>query len=348
MQSIVNINAFEGGRGRGLLRPVGGVNMTAPQSLGAPRSMLAAVMRRMPVHVRKVNWWWMRLYDRLGGGGFSEDPAADKRWPAGLQAPVRGHYHPYRLRLNLQDWMERRAYFSGALYQREIELVLKRLVRRGDQVIDIGANIGLVTMLCAHRAGPNGRVIACEANPAICRRLQDHITLNRLDGRVRAVQGAVGAAPSTATLFIEGEHAGKGTLAASKGRAIEVDVLRGDDVFADIDPARPLIVKIDVEGYEAQVLAGMGKTLTHPDCAILIEVTEDMLAAIGDSARKLYDILHANGYSGYAISPRAGRFTRSFRLTRSRGPAPEAQYDALFIKAGSSVAGRLKGSGVID
>src|SRR5580693_8409291 len=98
------------------------------ERVSLPVRVLAAFMRRLPTDVRRADVIWQGLYRRLGGGGFSADESVDQRWPRGLQPPVRGS-HRLLMRLNLQNWSDRRAYFSGRYYQPDISRVLEILLR---------------------------------------------------------------------------------------------------------------------------------------------------------------------------------------------------------------------------
>jgi hypothetical protein len=119
------------------------------QELSFGLRLLAGVMRRMPTGIRRVDLLWHALYRRLGGGTYTEDATIDLRWPAGLQPGVRGTLHGQLMRLNLQDWSDRRAYFSGRYYQQDISRLLLTVLRPGDQYLDVGANIGMTTLIAA-------------------------------------------------------------------------------------------------------------------------------------------------------------------------------------------------------
>src|SRR5690242_19101557 len=102
-------------------------------------------MRHLPVQLRRVRVWRDRLYQALGGGGFDEDDQLDASWPSELQGPIRGRVSGMRMTLELTDWCQRRTYFTGRYYQEDLEELLSRLLRSGDNFVDVGANIGLVT-----------------------------------------------------------------------------------------------------------------------------------------------------------------------------------------------------------
>ena len=306
---------------------------------------LGAAMRRWPRRFRKGDYLWSRIYASIGGGGFAEDPTTDVAWPAGLQAPTRGERHPYKLRLNLRDWMERRAYFSGAIYQRDLEAALAALVGHGDLFIDVGANIGMITLLGAHLVGETGKVAAFEVNPAVFARLQGHIRHNDLGSRVSAFDFGLADKDGEAHLHLASTHTGIGTL--TMGAGTPVRIRRGDPVFAQFDSARPAVVKMDVEGFEGRVIAGLGDFLARDQVAIIMEVTPAMLARVGDSAAGLYEALKAKGFQGYTFEMTVGRWSTSLTLRPSASPEAAEQYDAIFVKPQSIQADRLVRLGLI-
>lgn len=64
--------------------------------------LLAAVMRAMPKGVRKFAWWWERLYQHIGGGGFEDNEAIDSLWPPGEVGPIRNSRFGYKTFLDLR------------------------------------------------------------------------------------------------------------------------------------------------------------------------------------------------------------------------------------------------------
>ena len=68
--------------------------------------LLAAVMRAMPKGVRKFAWWWERLYQHIGGGGFEDNEAIDSLWPPGEVGPIRNSRFGYKTFLDLRVFAE--------------------------------------------------------------------------------------------------------------------------------------------------------------------------------------------------------------------------------------------------
>jgi FkbM family methyltransferase len=146
------------------------------------------------------------------------------------------------------------------MYQGRKELFerffLHQMCRTGGTVVDVGAHVGLMTLAGAIAVGSQGIVIAIEPNPVIFERLAANVASLP---QVRAVNCAVGADPEQASLFVPRGHSGGGSLrqelAPPHHEAVSVEVARLDDILPaevrEID-----VLKIDVEGFEEQVLRG--------------------------------------------------------------------------------------------
>jgi FkbM family methyltransferase len=145
----------------------------------------------------------------------------------------------------------------------EMAFVL-HLLRAGDLFADIGANVGSYTVLAGGVRG--ARVVAVEpdarAGPALAR----NIALNRLGDRVSVHSVAVGATVGELAFSI-GQDTTNHVLSASDGAHHQVQQTTVDLLFAD---EAPLAMKLDVEGYEAAVLAAAGATLGDPALKALI------------------------------------------------------------------------------
>ncbi len=216
----------------------------------------------------------LRRYPLLSGAGT----VANHRWvrrlagnPHCAVAWARGPGGP--MLVPLDDWVGRAVYFAGDL-DPKVSAVCRRLVRPGDACLDIGANIGLVTLLLAELVGSAGRVVAVEPNPANLDLLRQSLARRPVDNvMVQAV--ALGTGPGTCTLSVPAGNRGAASLVpgriADPAASISVPVLALDDLPGLHE--RPLrLMKLDVEGFETQVLAGAERLLrTRPPAAILFE-----------------------------------------------------------------------------
>jgi FkbM family methyltransferase len=152
------------------------------------------------------------------------------------------------------------------LFELPVCEAIARLVDPGDQVWDVGANIGHMTGLLAIRSGPTGTVQAFEPHPDILPQLQANIDSwkSRRDlAAIRLHPVALSDRAGSATLFDAPDtsvNCGLGSLMAHEGqsRTFTVPTARLDDLLGN---ERIDLLKLDVEGAEIRVLEGARETL---------------------------------------------------------------------------------------
>jgi FkbM family methyltransferase len=202
----------------------------------------------------------------------------------------------------LDDYIGRAAYFVGDL-DRKISEVIKRIVRPGDRVLDIGANLGLITLTMAKLVGQNGRVDSFEPNPSIHGLLSRSIERNNLKN-IRLHTCALGVEDGgTLTLTFPGHNAGMGTLSRTHSdegwSGVQVPVRTLSSLAAEFDFGGVRLMKIDVEGFEMEVLRGALPWLSaSPPEAIVFESNETRNEGESDPVLSL---LAERGYAFYSI-----------------------------------------------
>jgi FkbM family methyltransferase len=167
-------------------------------------------------------------------------------------------------------------------------------VRSGSRVVDVGAHVGFFTQRFATWVGPQGSVLALEPEPVNFGRLRRRMSRTGLAPRVVAVNAAAVESPGGFFLRVDPTHPGDHQLA---GEGLPVRGVTLDEMVDREDP-RPLsLVKIDVQGAEARVLAGASETLRGLRPTLLVEVDDERLRRQGSSAGELLDDLAALGYT---------------------------------------------------
>ena len=181
--------------------------------------------------------------------------------------------------------------FKG-YYELPTENCLKNVVKGGDWVIDVGANIGSFSLLAAQCVGPFGRVFSFEPNPRPAELMAKSLAMNWVQERVLQRPVAVGDSSGMATLTFAPECLGgaqvntneenhsidpesSGTIGMQRSVVLQVPCVRLDDEFPVDLPIKML--KIDVEGFEGQVLAGARRLLQHR-CIdfVMLELLEEI------------------------------------------------------------------------
>jgi len=173
-------------------------------------------------------------------------------------------------RVDVGEWTTSGLYFANVVYEPATVQYLVDHLRPGGVFVDIGANSGYFTLLAAARVGEAGRVVAFEPNPAVRMRLLSSVERNNVHRRVRVESCALGDRSADRVPLYVPEHDGFATLMPEQthahsyvagAAAIDVTVRTFDEWITDAAIDEVSLVKIDVEGAEPQVLAGMRKTL---------------------------------------------------------------------------------------
>jgi FkbM family methyltransferase len=149
-------------------------------------------------------------------------------------------------------------------YERAKMNLAAQLTRGGDVVFDVGANVGIYTLLFSDRVGPAGQVIAFEPSPGNVVYLEKHLDLNRASN-VRVVGEAVSSSVGQARFNTTSSCAGR----IESGGDLQVTTTTIDS-FVEATGLVPSLMKIDVEGAEADVLKGANKTLRDIGPQILL------------------------------------------------------------------------------
>jgi FkbM family methyltransferase len=188
-------------------------------------------------------------------------------------------------------------------YEPYMAELLPQYLHQGDTFLDIGANFGFWSLFAGRIVGPSGRVIACEPAPEVYRVLAQsssrykvvtplHMGLGSRDAVVAfAAQGTSECSSFCREVTLNSQH--------WKPRVSVVDVpvtmRRVDSIVEELE-LRPTVMKIDVEGFELEVLKGARETLENHSCPLFIEVHPYQLGLSGGSEDSLRKLLAAHGY----------------------------------------------------
>ena len=198
----------------------------------------------------------------------------------------------YPTKISLILWVD--SFYRRSTYIDE-ELFFRDYLRKGDIVCDIGANVGLYTLVASIAVAEAGKVYAVEAHPKIYRYLQGNIRANKISN-VQTFNVALGKEDKV-VWFSDKKRDDENAVVAD-GHGVSVTMTELDSL--DIHENHIDLLKIDVEGYEKFVLEGSGATLAKVGC-VFFESYDKNCANFNYTSRELRDILCGAGFRIYAL-----------------------------------------------
>ena len=239
------------------------------------RTISYLVNHPSPVHNRvraigRLAWRQFRKHANSGAIIFRWHGMAFEVFPESISAG-KVYY------LDMPDWWEMN--------------FLQRFLRRGDVAADVGANIGVYSMLAASMVGPEGSVVAFEPDPCNIERLRRQIQRNQLS-HVHIVEAAVSECVSK--LFLKAGKDSLSNVVMSPREGIQVAAVSLDSYFESRRP--PVYVKVDVEGYEEAVVRG-ASSLMHRNFPLVWQLEFGGLGNLyGYSEAAISNRLLSHGY----------------------------------------------------
>jgi FkbM family methyltransferase len=187
----------------------------------------------------------------------------------------------------------------------EIEC-LKQIIKKGDIVVDLGANIGYYTLILAQLVGELGHVYAFEPEPSNFELLSKNVKENN-HNHVTLVQKAVSDKNSKINLYVSKRNFASHRIfdGEDKRESIEIDVITLDEYFKNFE--KPIkFIKIDVEGAEGATLLGASKIIKNSKNLVIMmeyfpkwikkfgDVPEEILKSLVEKKFKLFNINKKN------------------------------------------------------
>ena len=186
-------------------------------------------------------------------------------------------------------------YWVGSNGWNADENIIRTILQPGDSFVDVGANIGALTLAAASSVGQKGYGVAVEAHPRVCGYLRENLILNGIDW-VKVVGCAVGRCRGMVRLSNKRED-DQNTV--ELGGGIEVPQRTLDELCDGIGEIA--LIKLDVEGYEPEVLLGGRQTLRRTRC-IYMEVWDAHLRRYGWDPARVQKMLEEMGFTLYRWS----------------------------------------------
>ncbi|MBA4320652.1 MAG: hypothetical protein C0412_19845 [Flavobacterium sp.] len=204
-------------------------------------------------------------------------------------------------------------YASNLIHEKATTDLFKKVVKEGNVVVDLGANVGYFTLLAARLVGEKGKVYAFEPEPKNYSYLVKNIKLNNYNN-VQAFQKAVSDKNGKTQLYICDYDSGHHTINQyggvekySRGRlveekSIEIEAVTLDEFFKNREESID-VIKMDVEGAEALALAGMDNILRkNKKLKMFVEFFPLLIRKMGNSPEEfIYKLLKDYQFSIYVI-----------------------------------------------
>ncbi|MGD0623097.1 MAG: FkbM family methyltransferase [Thermodesulfobacteriota bacterium] len=183
--------------------------------------------------------------------------------------------------------------------------IMGEILKPGSFALDIGANIGLYTLAMAKLVGPHGKVVSFEPASESFQALLDHVRRNSLGKIVEAHMLVVGNKAGNCQ-FIDDGVLGTNRVGDSLSQRIGAKIVKRrvvtlDQIFCG-DGSLPDFIKIDVEGYEMDVLEGAQKILTQKRCPILCELHPGYWRGMNLNPNNLIRLTEELGYNIFDLT----------------------------------------------
>ncbi|MEX8548200.1 MAG: FkbM family methyltransferase [Mucilaginibacter sp.] len=191
---------------------------------------------------------------------------------------------------------------------------LLHFLRAEDFFFDIGANVGSYTLLASGVC--KAKTIAIEASANTADLARKNINLNQLQNKVTLINAAAGAAIGKLS-FSNNEDTTNHVInqnEISDNNVETVEVIKIDDITIN---AKPALIKVDVEGFETEVLKGMRETLQQPTLKAIVIELNGSGERYGHNDADIHQLLTFNTFKPYQYDP----FKRNLTLLKSYGNA---------------------------
>lgn len=183
----------------------------------------------------------------------------------------------FRMILDPYEWIQQTIILNGNTEPLTSKL-MQQLLKPGDIFVDVGAHVGHHVLVAAKAVGASGKVIAIDPQPYNADRIGQNALLNNMR-QVEVIPAAVSDREGFARFpFQSGRDRARFSLGGSSNDSsitFECPLRRLDNILIDRNIERVRLLKVDVEGFEAQVLTGLGTKLRYCDNIIFEQLPDD-------------------------------------------------------------------------
>jgi FkbM family methyltransferase len=233
--------------------------------------------------------------DKVFGSPVTKFPPNHYQYPKGTIRNVNRNGINYHL--DLSDSIDWYIYYGFRETSRQS---LYELIREGDHIVDVGANVGEITLNAAKITGAKGRINAFEPDPCNFKRMKENLSLNNFYNIRPQLVGLGDKTGMFPLCYINERNQGMNRILNSppdQQKITEIEVITLDKFAMENHITKLDLIKIDVEGFEYKVLKGAEDTLNKFHPTLFIELDEKNLVDQGNSAKQLVEFLENKGYT---------------------------------------------------
>jgi len=215
-----------------------------------------------------------------------------------IASPITGNFN---IKLDTKNFIDASIYYIGD-YEGYLKTQFKRLIKPNNVILDIGANIGFHTLYFAELTGNNGKVIAFEPIPINFAALENNISLNNLP-QIVSVNKALGNTNSQMNIHVDKQTQNPGAFSLFEHgvKNTIIECVKGDDYLLDNNTKKVDFIKLDVEGFELEVLKGLAETIKQSNPIIIFEYDYNYQSKVNDDPRAILHFLKTFSYSFFII-----------------------------------------------
>lgn len=237
--------------------------------------------------------------------------------------------------------LEKVIYYTGT-YEKGTLHIIKNILNSGSVFVDIGANIGLMSVFSSILVQESGKIFSFEPNPATYDILKKNIELNNLSN-INAEPLGIGSVKKTTKIYDQWDS-GRGSASMIKPEHVtnsyDVEVVTLSDYFNDFQNDID-VIKIDIEGYELEALRGAEKIIREKLPVLIIEISDNRMNF--EEANGTDIMNYVLSFKKYKVFKLNGSKKRSSKLVEVTLSKELPQHDNIFCISEERIARLPKG-----
>jgi FkbM family methyltransferase len=178
--------------------------------------------------------------------------------------------------------------------------LLINLAKDADILFDIGANVGIISVIVANKMKPGSTIYSFEPVPNTFKFLNDSARVQKGNAKVKAFNYAISSKNETLQFSNMERTTRNHIIKEAATNTIPVTAVSLDSFCAE-HKVIPQVLKIDIEGAEYWALQGMQQTLKNNNCKVLVEIHQEYLQANGITGKMFEDYVNSIGYKVFNI-----------------------------------------------